>query len=263
MFLFLDFDPFFETQKGLAELIENEQQQTQSNQPSKVLENSTQRCRLPPPGFSHMTHMNAFGLGVPRAATQTSKILPFMNSGGNTSQSQQSHNWPHHSGQPQQSLNYGIHDQMSSLISKQGLGANKNSKKTFSRKLNSSIFKQFIMYFIPIGFNNVSDWGLMDPAIVSFRPYQSFMSGPPQSQQSQNDMFISPPPHIAQQQINGQFDNSKIKSSEFPNRNNLLQSSYGTPHGLLQNGIIGQQQQQNISQQVSFFDRILETCETH
>lgn len=108
----------------MAELIENEQQQTQ-NQPSKVLDNSTQRCRLPPPGFSHM---NAFGLGVPRAPTQTSKILPFMSSSGNTSQSQQSHNWPHHSGQPQQSLNYGIHDQMNSLLPKQGLGANKSSK---------------------------------------------------------------------------------------------------------------------------------------
>lgn len=92
----------------------------------------------------------------------------------------------------------------------------------------------------------------MDPAIVSFRPYQSFMSGPPQQQQqSQNDIFM---PHIAQQQqqqINGQFDNSKLKSNEFSNRNNLMQSSYGGPHGLnLQNGIMGQQQQAN-SQQVS------------
>lgn len=122
--MYTDFDPFFETQKGLAELIENEQQQTQSNQTSKLLDNSTQRCRLPPPGFSHM---NAFGLGVPRAATQTSKILPFMNNSGNASQSQQSHNWPHHSGQPQQNLNYGIHDQMSNLLSKQNHQANKNS----------------------------------------------------------------------------------------------------------------------------------------
>lgn len=123
-FFSTDFDPFFETQKGLAELIENEQQQTQSNQSSKLLDNSTQRCRLPPPGFSHM---NAFGLGVPRAPTQTSKILPFMNNGGNASQSQQSHNWQHHSGQPQQNLNYGIHDQMSNLLSKQNHQANKNS----------------------------------------------------------------------------------------------------------------------------------------
>lgn len=83
----------------------------------------------------------------------------------------------------------------------------------------------------------------MDPAIVSFRPYQSFMSSGP-LQQSQNDMFISPP-HLAQQQQinNGQFDNSKLKSSEFSNRNNLMQSSYGAPHGLqLQNGIMGPSQ---------------------
>lgn len=124
-FLPIDFDPFFETQKGLAELIENEQQQTQSNQPTKMLDNSAQRCRLPPPGF---THMNAFGLGVPRAATQTSKILPFMSNSGNASQSQQSHNWPHqNSGQPHQNLNYGVHDQMNSLLSKQGNQANKSS----------------------------------------------------------------------------------------------------------------------------------------
>ena len=131
----IDFDPFFETQKGLAELIENEQQQSnQTSAPtsaaSKLLDNSTQqRCRLPPPGFSHM---NAFGLGVPRAATQTSKILPFMNNSGNATQSQPSHNWPHHSGQPQPNLNYGIHDQMSNLLSKQNHLANKNSSYFFS-----------------------------------------------------------------------------------------------------------------------------------
>lgn len=120
MLTFSDFDPFFETQKGLAELIENEQQQTQSNQPSKILDNSSQRCRLPPPGFSHM---NAFGLGVPRAATQTSKILPFMNNNNSVSQSQQQ-NWPHCAGQ--QGLNYGAHDQMSNLLSKTNQQSNKN-----------------------------------------------------------------------------------------------------------------------------------------
>lgn len=107
----------------MAELIENEQQQTQSNQvPTKIIDNSAQRCRLPPPGFSHM---NAFGLGVPRATTQTSKILPFMNNSGNASQSQQSHNWPHSPGQPQQGF---VHDHMSNLLSKPTHQANKNSK---------------------------------------------------------------------------------------------------------------------------------------
>lgn len=91
----------------------------------------------------------------------------------------------------------------------------------------------------------------MDPAIVSFRQYQqSFMTGPPQ--QSQNDsMFMGSPHLVQQQQINGQFDSNKLKSNEFSNRNNLMQSSYGAPHGLnLQNGIMSQQQQAN-SQQVS------------
>ena len=135
LFSFTDFDPFFETQKGLAELIENEQQ---SNQQNKILDNSAQRCRLPPPGFSHM---NAFGLGVPRAATQTSKILPFMNNSGNASQPQQSHNWPHHSGQ--QNLNYGVHDQMSNLLSKSGHQANKSMY--FARNLNVNIFFYIIV----------------------------------------------------------------------------------------------------------------------
>lgn len=88
----------------------------------------------------------------------------------------------------------------------------------------------------------------MDPAIVSFRQYQqSFMSGPPQ--QSQNDSMFITPPHLAQQQVNGQFDSNKLKSNEFSNRNNLMQSSYGAPHGLnLQNGIMNQQQQANSPQ---------------
>lgn len=201
-----------------------------------MLDNSAQRCRLPPPGFSHM---NAFGIGVPRAPAQTSKILPFMNNGGNVSQ--QSHNWPHHSGQPQQNMNYGVHDQMSNLLSKQNHLVNKNSAYC-TRPIDKRTRSNGQSYFT--GFGNSSDWSLIDPAIVSFRPYQqSFVSGP--SQQSQSDMFISPN-HIAQQQ----FENNKMKSSEFPNRNSLMQSSYGAPHGLnLQNGIMGQQQTN--SQQVS------------
>lgn len=127
---FTDFDPFFETQKGLAELIENEllQQQSQSNQSAKMMDNSTPRCRLPPPGFSHM---NAFGLGVPRATTQTSKILPFMNNGSSQSSQSQQSNWQHHpvqQQQPQQNMNYGIHDQMSNLLSKQNQQSNKGGK---------------------------------------------------------------------------------------------------------------------------------------
>lgn len=124
----IDFDPFFETQKGLAELLENEmlQQQAPTNQSSKLLDNATPRARLPPPGFSHM---NAFGLGVPRATTQTSKILPFMNNGnaGNAANQMQQSSWPHHSAQP--NLGYGgLHDQMGGLLSKPNHPANKNGK---------------------------------------------------------------------------------------------------------------------------------------
>lgn len=49
----LGFDPFHETQKALAEMMESEQ----------ILTNQHNRARLPPPGFSHM---NSFGIGLPR-----------------------------------------------------------------------------------------------------------------------------------------------------------------------------------------------------
>lgn len=96
----------------------------------------------------------------------------------------------------------------------------------------------------------MSDWSLMDPAIVSFRQqYQSFMSGP---QQSQGDNMFLNPQHMGQPQMNGQYDGNKMKSQEYAARNNLMQSAYGAPHGLnLQNGIMGQQQQSN-SPQVNF-----------
>lgn len=103
----------------------------------------------------------------------------------------------------------------------------------------------------------MSDWTALDPAIVSFRQFPTFMSGPPShpSQQSQSDMFM-PPPHMnqQQQQMNGPglFDNSKLKANEFSNRSNVMQSGYGGPHGLnLQNSIINQQQQPNSPAQVN------------
>lgn len=92
----LGFDPFHETQKALAEMIEKEEQNHRSFQPKLIamqhnhrLSNCTKlldglrigssvppRSRLPPPGFtSTPNHMNAFGLGIPRTG---SKILPFM-----------------------------------------------------------------------------------------------------------------------------------------------------------------------------------------
>lgn len=63
----LDFDPFKETQKGLAELMETEMMQ--NTVPSGDSMDRVRRSRLAPPGF---THMNAFGgLGVPRPQQQT------------------------------------------------------------------------------------------------------------------------------------------------------------------------------------------------
>lgn len=89
------------------------------------------------------------------------------------------------------------------------------------------------------------DWTTLDPAIVSFRQYPSFMPGPPPQQQ--------------QQQHQSQNENMFMqqKSNEYSNRNNLMQSAYG-PHGInLQNSIMNQQQQQQPppqnSQQVNFY----------
>lgn len=93
----LGFDPFHETQKALAEMIEKEEQNHHRAYQPKLLamqhnhriNNCTKlidglrisssvapRSRLPPPGFtSTPNHMNAFGLGIPRTG---SKVLPFM-----------------------------------------------------------------------------------------------------------------------------------------------------------------------------------------
>ncbi|XP_075230253.1 CCR4-NOT transcription complex subunit 4 isoform X2 [Lycorma delicatula] len=91
----LGFDPFHETQKALAEMIEKEEQNHRTYQPkllamqhnhrinscSKLIDGmrinpSAPRSRLPPPGFtSTPNHMNAFGLGIPRTG---SKVLPFI-----------------------------------------------------------------------------------------------------------------------------------------------------------------------------------------
>ena len=142
----LGFDPFFETQKGLAELLENEMMQ-QSNH--KILENC-QRTRMPPPGFNHM---NAFGFGVPRA--QSSKILPFMNNISNNSQQQQqqqqqtpqTNNWgqPNLGGyqqQPPQMPTSSQHDQ--NHLGLQNHQSNKSG--CFVPCINSVLLKIIIFY---------------------------------------------------------------------------------------------------------------------
>ncbi|CAK1595441.1 unnamed protein product [Parnassius mnemosyne] len=57
----LDFDPFKETQKALAEMMETEMML--NTIPSGDNMERVRRARLPPPGFSHI---NTFGIGVPR-----------------------------------------------------------------------------------------------------------------------------------------------------------------------------------------------------
>uniref|UniRef100_U5EUH9 CCR4-NOT transcription complex subunit 4 n=1 Tax=Corethrella appendiculata TaxID=1370023 RepID=U5EUH9_9DIPT len=213
----LGFDPFFETQKGLAELLNDEiiQQQTQVNQ-NKLLDNC-QRTRMPPPGFNHM---NAFGFGVPRA--QGSKILPFMN---NTQQQTQPphNNWgqplqqqqqpPQHMGfPPQQNLNDPTHP------TQQSQPQNGHNKAGFG--------------------NNFTDWTSFDPAIVSFRQFSSFMNGPAQQQQQQQ-----------QQNNNDMFMQSQLNQP--PNVQPQPGQGFGH-HGMLQNSIMNQQQQTNPQAQVNF-----------
>uniref|UniRef100_A0A1L8DI73 CCR4-NOT transcription complex subunit 4 n=1 Tax=Nyssomyia neivai TaxID=330878 RepID=A0A1L8DI73_9DIPT len=166
----LGFDPFIETQKALAELMECEMMQNkpQTNH-SKLLENC-QRTRMPPPGFNHM---NAFGFGIPRA--QGSKILPFMNMGNSTQQQQPppDSNWGYMNGYPQGPQSS---DQIISQSQPQ------NSHSTLKSNYGSM----------------TSDWTSLDPAIVSFRQYPTLLPGPtlqqqqPQSQAPQtSDLFLS------------------------------------------------------------------------
>lgn len=64
---FLGFDPFKETQKALAELINDEATQQQQQQMNG---NSGQRARMPPPpGFNHIQNnsFNSFGAASPRS----------------------------------------------------------------------------------------------------------------------------------------------------------------------------------------------------
>lgn len=68
-FFLAGFDPFKETQKALAELINDEVTQQQQQQMNG---NSGQRSRMPPPppGFNHMQNnnsFNSFGAASPRS----------------------------------------------------------------------------------------------------------------------------------------------------------------------------------------------------
>ncbi|KRG00403.1 uncharacterized protein Dwil_GK28091 [Drosophila willistoni] len=190
----LGFDPFIETQKGLAELMENEvvQQQNLSVGNSNLtsqhqhishqqLIDNVHRARMPPPGFNHM-NANVMGFnGSPKA--HTSKIMSFVNvpastiGNNGTPAGQQVQipllsNW--NPNLPQMHQNPG---QTMSETQLQMQGT--HSKAGFN--------------------NNSNDWTAMDPAILSLRQFSSFpQSGQiPSYPQNQQDMFLH---HLAQQQ---------------------------------------------------------------
>lgn len=66
-FPLLGFDPFKETQKALAELINDEATQQQQQQMNGNTSGS--RSRMPPPGFNHIQNnsFNSFGAASPRS----------------------------------------------------------------------------------------------------------------------------------------------------------------------------------------------------
>ncbi|XP_022907066.1 serine/threonine-protein kinase pakD [Onthophagus taurus] len=137
----LDFDPFQETQKGLAELIENDQSlklhlansNGQTSQMNGLLHSQGGNGMLPPPppGFVQ-PHMNSFG----------SKILPYLNMNSQQLNSTQN-NWP-------SSYNNVLHQpQQQQQQQHKGMGA-------------------------------CNDWKVLDPAIVSSSSRYFSLSSVPQ-----------------------------------------------------------------------------------
>ena len=173
------FDPFFETQKGLAELIERETvQQSKAQQQQQMMaaqnkmqqmENGPMRPRMPPPGFNHMNGAfnnanGGFGGGLMGSRNQgSSKMLPFM-------QQQQQQ-------QQQQDMGWG------------GFGGAAGGSAGGSKG----------------GYGGLNDWTSMDPAIVSYRQYPSYLQNGgqgPMPSQGQNDMYLQ---QQQQQQLQGEW----------------------------------------------------------
>ncbi|XP_068149465.1 putative uncharacterized protein DDB_G0285119 [Drosophila tropicalis] len=186
----LGFDPFIETQKGLAELMENEvvQQQNLSvgnfnltSQHQHIshqqLIDNVHRARMPPPGFNHM-NANVIGFnGSPKA--HTSKVMSFVNMpatvvGNNGTPAGQVQipllsNWNTNLTQMHQNP---VQTMSENQLQNQG---------THSKGFN----------------NNSNDWTAMDPAILSLRQFSSFPQSGQTYPQNQQDMFLQ---HLAQQQ---------------------------------------------------------------
>ncbi|XP_037957103.1 putative mediator of RNA polymerase II transcription subunit 26 isoform X2 [Teleopsis dalmanni] len=202
----LGFDPFIETQKGLAELMENELQQNtcavgRSTTPSVTSKmahqqqisqqyfDNMQRARMPPPGFNHM---NAFGFGMTRPQN-ANKMSPYMPGGlttpsnnqppQNQQQLQVGNSWnPRMASYPQQSLNdHRVHQ----------ISQNQNHNN------------------VPYSNN---DWTAMDPAILSFRQFSSY----PQQQQQQASH------HQHQDVYMQQLTNQQHNHQNFGNQPQLL-----------------------------------------
>ncbi|XP_020807161.1 putative uncharacterized protein DDB_G0271606 isoform X2 [Drosophila serrata] len=231
----LGFDPFIETQKGLAELMENEVVQQQSintenaagpklplqqpqvapplhqHQHHQMVDNM-QRARMPPPGFNHVNTLGLAG-GPSRLQQHTSKMMPFMNMA-----QQGQHQMP--------------------------MAANWNHLAAMHQNPGQSVGGGDSQLPHPMAHNKVynnSDWTTMDPAILSFRQFSSFPQNqiPPHPQQQQ-DMFLQ---HLAQQQQqNSQSFNNQPQQQQLAMPNNMA---------AMANTLLNGQSQQPPQQQVN------------
>ncbi|KAM7354083.1 CCR4-NOT transcription complex subunit 4 isoform 1-T3 [Cochliomyia hominivorax] len=214
----LGFDPFIETQKALAELIENEEEQNSVLISSKESNNKApnnqqhlqqhymmeymQRARMPPPGFNHVTNFNGYGV-VPRV--QNSKTMPFLNVSNNFAVPSNQH----------------IQHQQQLQIPRNAWGTHLGNFQHMNepvRQINSNQIQS------STGQNGYTgnDWTAMDPAILSFRQF-SFTNQTqltPQMPSQQQELFLQ---QLAQQ--NGIASQSQhLKGANVGVHNTILNS---------------------------------------
>ncbi|KAH8249789.1 hypothetical protein KR032_012375 [Drosophila birchii] len=239
-FVTTGFDPFIETQKGLAELMENEVVQQQSintenaagpklplqqqqpqvppplhQHPHHPMVDNMQRARMPPPGFNHVNTLGLAG-GPSRLQQQhTSKMMPFMNMAQQGQhQMPMAANWNH----------------LAAMHQNPGQGVGGGDSQLPHPMAHNKVY-------------NNSDWTTMDPAILSFRQFSSFPQNqiPPHPQQQQ-DMFLQ---HLAQQQ--------QQNSQSFNNQPQQQQQQLAMPSNMaaMANSLLNGQSQQPPQQQVN------------
>uniref|UniRef100_A0A1I8M659 Uncharacterized protein n=1 Tax=Musca domestica TaxID=7370 RepID=A0A1I8M659_MUSDO len=217
----LGFDPFIETQKALAELIENEEEQQQLQQHNHVPTSHSnpigppkqpqtqptpphqqdpmleymQRLRMPPPGFSHHnSNLGGYGGMDPRMhSNQNSKMLPFMNLPGTNNGG--AGNPPHMA--PQQQQTHPLQMPNPNVWSSH-LGNMQQQQQQGMGLRHDNLGQPQNMGNQKPGYSSGggSDWTAMDPAILSFRQF----SFPQQQQQNQMGPPQMPPPPQQQQQ---------------------------------------------------------------